>query len=117
MVAGRDVAHNIVIEGVWLPEESGEHAAAEMAWARGFLDALEPHRTGVYVNFLDSDDDTSRAREAYGDHIYRRLAEVRAKYDPDKRLPSQKEHPPRLSCRFGSITPGGSRIRTWVDQW
>ena len=23
--AGRDVAHNIVIEGVWLPEESGEH--------------------------------------------------------------------------------------------
>jgi FAD/FMN-containing dehydrogenase len=80
---GRDVAHNIVIEGVWLPEESGEHAAAETAWARGFLDALEPHRTGVYVNFLDSDDDTSRVREAYGDPIYRRLSEMKAKYDPD----------------------------------
>ena len=26
--AGRDVAHNMVIEGVWLPEESGEHAAS-----------------------------------------------------------------------------------------
>ena len=37
----------------------------------------------MYVNFLDSDDDTSRVREAYGDHIYRRLAEVKAKYDPD----------------------------------
>ena len=65
--AGRDVAHNIVIEGVWLPEESGEHATAETSWAGGFLHALEPHRKGVYVNFLDSDDDTSRVREAYGD--------------------------------------------------
>ena len=81
--SGRDVAHNIVIEGVWLPDESADHAAAETAWARGFFDALEPHRTGVYVNFLDSDDDTNRVREAYGDHIYERLAEVKAKYDPD----------------------------------
>ncbi len=81
--AGRDVAHNIVIEGVWLPEESGEHAAVETAWARGFLDALEPHRNGVYVNFLDADDGTSRVREAYGDQIFRRLAEVKARYDPD----------------------------------
>ena len=78
------MAHNIIIDAVWLPEESGEHAAAETAWARRFLQALQPHRAGsVYVNFLDSDDDTSRVREAYGDHIYRRLAEVKAKYDPD----------------------------------
>ena len=82
--AGRDVAHNIIIDAVWLPDQSGEHAAAETAWARGFLQALQPHRAaGVYVNFLDSDDDISRVREAYGDHIYRRLAEVKAKYDPD----------------------------------
>ncbi|HUE89681.1 MAG TPA: BBE domain-containing protein [Vicinamibacterales bacterium] len=82
--AGRDVAHNIIIDGVWLPDESGKHAAAETAWARRFLQALQPHRAaGVYGNFLDSDDDTSRVREAYGDHIYRRIAEVKAKYDPD----------------------------------
>jgi hypothetical protein len=37
----------------------------------------QPHRAGVYVNFLDSDDDTSRVREAYGDDRYRRLAEVK----------------------------------------
>ena len=81
--AGRDVAHNIIIDAVWLPDESGEHAAAETAWARRFLQALQPHGAGgVYVNFLDSDDDSSRVREAYGDQIYRRLAEVKAKYDP-----------------------------------
>ncbi len=81
--AGRDVAHNIVIEGVWLPHESDEVAVAEAAWAREFLAALQPHRAGVYVNFLDADDDTSRVREAYGDDTYRRLAEVKAKYDPE----------------------------------
>ncbi|HEU0304178.1 MAG TPA: BBE domain-containing protein, partial [Gaiellaceae bacterium] len=81
--AGRDVAHNIIIHAAWLPEES-ELGAAETAWARRFLQALQSHRAGgVYVNFLDSDDDSSRVREAYGDQIYRRLAEAKAKYDPD----------------------------------
>jgi FAD/FMN-containing dehydrogenase len=78
------VAHNIIIDAVWLPDESGEQAATETAWARRFLRALQPHRAGgVYVNFLDADDDAGRVREAYGDRIYRRLAEVKAKYDPD----------------------------------
>ncbi|MFC5237494.1 FAD-binding oxidoreductase [Pseudonocardia zijingensis] len=79
----RDAAHVMSIDGVWLPEESGEHAAAETAWARRFLEALRPHHAGVYVNFLDADDGTGRVREAYGDRTYRRLAEVKAEYDPD----------------------------------
>jgi FAD/FMN-containing dehydrogenase len=81
---GRDAPHNIIIDAVWLPEESGELAESETAWARRFLEALRPHRdAGVYVNFLDADE-TSRLREAYGDDAtYRRLAEVKAKYDPD----------------------------------
>jgi FAD/FMN-containing dehydrogenase len=82
--AGRNVPHHIIIDGVWLPDESAEHAAAETAWVRRFFQAVQRHGAGgVYVNFLDSDDDTSRVREAYGDRIYRRLAEVKAKYDPD----------------------------------
>lgn len=82
--AGRDVAHNIVIDAVWLPDESGTSATAETAWARRFLDALDAHRAGsVYVNFLDADDDSRRVREAYGDQTLRRLAEVKAAYDPD----------------------------------
>ncbi|MGQ0805697.1 MAG: FAD-binding oxidoreductase [Actinomycetota bacterium] len=81
---GRDVLHNIIIDAAWLPEDSGEFAESETAWARQFLEAVGPHRdASVYVNFLDSDDDTSRLREAYGDETYRRLAEVKAKYDPD----------------------------------
>ena len=82
--AGRAAPHNIVIEGVWLPDEAAELGAAETAWVRGFLDALEPHRAaGVYVNFLDADEGTGRIREAYGEEIHQRLAAVKAKYDPD----------------------------------
>jgi hypothetical protein len=82
--ASRDVAHNIIIDAVWLPKEAGVRAAAETAWAKTFFQALQPHRaSGVYVNFLDSDDDASRVLEAYGDVVYQRLAEVKAKYDPD----------------------------------
>jgi FAD/FMN-containing dehydrogenase len=80
---GRDVDHRISIDAAWLPDQDDSVGAVEKAWARGFLDALQPHRAGVYVNFLDSDDDTSRVREAYGDDTYQRLAEVKAKYDPE----------------------------------
>src|SRR5262245_11734330 len=93
--AGRDVAHNIIIDAVWLPEDSGRHAAAETAWARRFLQALELHRAaGVYVNFLDSDDGSNRVREAYGDQTYRRLAEIKAKYDPDNAFRHNKNIQP-----------------------
>ena len=91
---GRDVEHNIIIDAAWLPEQDDTVGAAETAWAREFLDALQPHRAGVYVNFLDSDDDTSRVREAYGDDTYRRLAEVKAKYDPENVFHNNKNIQP-----------------------
>jgi hypothetical protein len=93
--AARDVAHNIVIDAVWLPGEPEEHGATETAWARRFLQALQPHGAGgVYVNFLDSDDDSSRVREAYGERSYRRLAGVKATYDPDNAFHHNKNIQP-----------------------
>jgi FAD/FMN-containing dehydrogenase len=91
----RDVAHVMSIDAVWLANEDGAVGRSEPQWARGFLRALQPHRAGVYVNFLDSDDDTSRVREAYGDDTYRRLAAVKAKYDPDNVFHNNKNIPPR----------------------
>jgi hypothetical protein len=90
----RDAEHNIIIDAGWLPDQDNTVRASETAWAREFLAALQPHRAGVYVNFLDSDDDTSRVREAYGDDIYRRLAEVKAKYDPENVFHNNKNIQP-----------------------
>jgi len=45
---------------------------------------MRPHATGSggYVNFMvDADDD--RVRASYGDAKYRRLAAIKARYDPD----------------------------------
>ena len=91
---GRDVDHNVIIDAVWLPEEDDALRARETTWARAFVDALHPHGAGVYVNFLDSDDEPSRVHEAYGDDTYRRLAEVKAKYDPDNLFHNNKNIPP-----------------------
>jgi hypothetical protein len=92
--AGRDAAHNMSIDAVWLPGEDDAVRAAEIDWARAFFDALRAHRAGVYVNFLDHDDDTSRVREAYGDDTYRRLTEIKAEYDPQNLLHSNKNIQP-----------------------
>jgi FAD/FMN-containing dehydrogenase len=78
----RDVGHHMSIDAVWLPEQHDRFAASERAWARAFCQAMQPHSAGVYVNFLDADDDV-RIGEAYGADSYRRLAAIKARYDPD----------------------------------
>jgi hypothetical protein len=87
-------ARNIVIDAAWLADEDDTLARSETGWARGFLQALLPDRAGVYVNFLDFDDDASRVREAYGDDTYLRLAEIKAKYDPENVFHNKKNIQP-----------------------
>jgi FAD/FMN-containing dehydrogenase len=95
----RDPEHDMVIDAAWLPEQDDTVGASETAWAREFLTALQPHSAGVYVNFLDSDDDTNRVREAYGDDTYWRLAAVKAKYDPDNVFHNNKNIQPGTPTR------------------
>jgi FAD/FMN-containing dehydrogenase len=53
-----------------------------IAWARGLSDATAPFATGsVYVNFMP-DDEKGRIEKAYGQN-YRRLAEIKRRYDPN----------------------------------
>jgi hypothetical protein len=101
--SGRDVAHHISIDGAWLADQDDTVAAFETEWARGFLQALQPYGAGVYVNFLDSDDDISRVREAYGDDTYVRLAEIKAKYDAENVFHNNKNIEPS--------EPGSSPLR------
>ena len=56
-----------------------------VAWARGFYEASAPFAAGsVYVNFMP-EDESGRVENAYGAN-YRRLAEIKLRYDPDNRF-------------------------------
>ena len=71
----RQASHAITLDAVWRPGE--EFGDREIAWSRRFFDALGGFREGVYVNFLGGDEDQGRVREAYGDAVYNRLAEMK----------------------------------------
>ncbi len=52
-----------------------------ISWARALFKATAPHASGsVYINFMP-EDETGRVESAYGPN-YRRLAEIKRRYDP-----------------------------------
>lgn len=75
----RDAAWAMNVHTRW--EDAADDARC-IAWAREFFKMTTPHATGgVYVNFLN-EDESERIASAYGPN-YARLAQVKAKYDPD----------------------------------
>jgi FAD/FMN-containing dehydrogenase len=53
------------------------------AWARNYWEALHPFGAGgAYINFMMEGEGEERIRATYR-HNYKRLAEIKAKYDPD----------------------------------
>ena len=78
----RQHAFDLVILSLW---DDAATDSTQTTWTRAFYMAMQPWSSSlVYVNAL-SVDDGERVVEAYGPH-YRRLAEVKAKYDPDNRF-------------------------------
>ena len=65
------------INAAWTEGEPDRH----VQWARDFSNAVQPFSMGVYVNFLGDEGD-ERARAAYGPEKYRRLVDLKNKYDP-----------------------------------
>jgi len=63
---------------------TAELLAADTAWVKEFWEALVPFArdTGSYVNFI-VEPDQERIVAAYGADKYRRLAKIKAEYDPE----------------------------------
>jgi FAD/FMN-containing dehydrogenase len=75
----RDANFATVIAGMW-PEPA--HNKANIKWVRDYYEATAPHsEQGGYINFA-ADDDQGRAPANFGKN-YKRLVEVKRKYDPD----------------------------------
>ena len=76
----RRSAFAVIVIAMW---DDPAQEEANVAWARGLWDALQPHaENAVYVNYLGPDDGEDRIREAYGDEHYARLKALKRVYDP-----------------------------------
>jgi FAD/FMN-containing dehydrogenase len=78
--ADRHSDHLINVLARWQP---GAESQSHIGWVRETFDRTAPWQTGgLYSNFMAVDDD-DRVRDAYRGGKYERLAEIKAKYDPD----------------------------------
>jgi FAD/FMN-containing dehydrogenase len=77
----------------WAPSDA-DQAPVHSAWADSFWAAMQPFATGgVYVNFLGQEGPT-RVRAAYTESGYRRLVDVKRRYDPTNALRLNQNIPP-----------------------
>jgi FAD/FMN-containing dehydrogenase len=91
-VSHRDAQHDINIAASWLP--SDPEPQRHIAWVREFFDALEPHSSGFYVNFISDDVDARVASAAYGAEKWDRLVALKNKYDPTNFFRANANIPP-----------------------
>ncbi|KJS31373.1 MAG: FAD-linked oxidase [Desulfatitalea sp. BRH_c12] len=77
--AHRDARFVLNVHGRW--DQAADDTAC-IEWARAFFEAAAPYASaGAYVNFMTGDE-SARVASAYGAN-YRRLQEIKRKYDPD----------------------------------
>jgi len=76
----RSPGYNVLVLAQWTDPADDERCTA---WARETYAAIKPFvALGRYVNYLDDDEPGDQVAVAYGPN-YRRLREIKAKYDPD----------------------------------
>ncbi len=73
--------------------ERAEETPVHEAWANGFAAALRPGDPGAYVGFLGDEGD-ARVHEAYPGSTWRRLTEIKARYDPTNLFRLNQNIPP-----------------------
>ncbi len=78
--------------GLWpdaMPDEPN------VAWVRGFSEALKPWAIGAaYPNFVADDEGSERLISAYGPEKYARLVALKDRYDPDNVFALNQNIPP-----------------------
>jgi FAD/FMN-containing dehydrogenase len=88
----RDKPYLALLASIWTdPAESTRHHA----YSESFWQAMAPHARGAYVGFL-GDEGEERLCSVYSPESYRRLAAIKAMYDPQN-----------LFHRNHNIAPGG----------
>jgi FAD/FMN-containing dehydrogenase len=77
--SARDASFSMVIAAI---SPDPKDAASLKTWGRAYWEAVHPFNLkGAYVNFMDADEAENRVELSYGDN-YKRLAAIKAKFDP-----------------------------------
>lgn len=78
--SARDATWSMVIAGI---SPQAKQAEALKRWGRAYWQAVHPYNLeGAYVNFMMDDEAAGRVQATYGPN-YKRLAAIKAKYDPE----------------------------------
>lgn len=78
--SARDATWNMVIAAI---DPDAKRADALKKWGRAYWKEIHPFNLeGAYVNFMMDDEAQGRVEATYGEN-YKRLASVKAKYDPN----------------------------------
>ena len=90
-VGNRDTAWVLNITASW---EKTDDDKSNIEWARSAWRDMRRFSTGgTYVNFLTEEEGDERIHAAYGNN-YKRLAEIKSKWDPDNLFCMNKNIPP-----------------------
>jgi len=90
-VGNRDAAYVLNVAGSWDRPDDDE---ANIGWVRSAWSDLKEFSTGgTYVNFLTADDGPDRTATALGPNVAR-LAEVKARWDPENFFRVNRNLPP-----------------------
>jgi FAD/FMN-containing dehydrogenase len=82
-VGNRDAQFLVNYQASWEdPAEDDRH----IGWARENYDAMAPHASGQYVNFMTEEEVADPARRVHEPDVYARLAQIKRRYDPDNVL-------------------------------
>ncbi|WP_427133048.1 BBE domain-containing protein [Pseudarthrobacter sp. S9] len=86
----RNAKFSPVMAGMWEDPADNE---ANISWVRDYAAAMEPFSEAAgYINFMDGDD-LPKVAENYGPN-FRRLSEIKTKYDPQNLFHVNQNIPP-----------------------
>lgn len=75
----REARYIVNIVTNWVDKADDE---LNIKWTRDLWDAIRPYSLGAtYINFMSNEGDAG-VRESYGEDKYRKLSEIKRKYDP-----------------------------------
>jgi FAD/FMN-containing dehydrogenase len=76
----RSMPFMLSLDAIW---SSSSEDDANISWVRRFWDDMQPYSTGrLYLNFPGHGEGQNLVRDAFGEKPYKRLQEIKRKYDP-----------------------------------